>query len=207
VFDDRNRAHTQFWADTFKRHFKKSDGRVAGEVKFNSKEPVDFRRIARQVRGFDPDIVLVLANALDAAMVCQHLRTVGVKGRLAGSEWAVTKELRRLGGKSIHGFLIACNYPYGCQKSACLSFMERFRSRFGRDRTGLSWHGYNATSVAVQAMRLAIRNKQDVNKVLQQPRRYKGATSEIALDAYGDEHLPVVIAEVDGDGLRTVFSD
>lgn len=205
VYDDRNRAHSKVWADLFANWFEKEGGRLMGSVKFDSQDGPNYRQISQQIKAMNPDCVLVLANVLDTAMICQHLRAAGVKARIAGSEWSATKDLRRLGGKSIIGFLIASNHRFGYDVPQNADFHERFKRRFGRYPSGLSAHGYNATSVAIRALVIAGRENKSVNEVLQAPRTYKGVSGDFALDEFGDAHSKVHIGRMEGAQIAAVY--
>lgn len=207
VYDDRNRAHSKVWADLFANWFEKEGGRLMGSVKFDSQDGPNYRQISQQIKAMNPDCVLVLANVLDTAMICQHLRAAGVKARIAGSEWSATKDLRRLGGKSIIGFLIASNHRFDSPEEGFATFRQRFLVRYGRPPTSLSAHGYNAALVAVQALRLSIAEHEDINKILQQPRTYEVIGQDLAIDGYGDALSSVYVGEISDTEIRTVYSE
>lgn len=205
AYDDANRAHSKVWVDAFQRELEALGGRVLNTVVFNGQKGADYRAICRQVVAGRPDCVLVIANVLDTAMICQHLRAAGSKARITTSEWSATKDLWRLGGRCIDGLLIVSCHQYDSKVLSYVSFRERFSNRFGRQPTGLSAHGYNAMQVAIQAIKLAAEQNKTVNEVLRQPRTYPGVHGDIALDEYGEVDSKVYIGEIDGTQIRTVY--
>lgn len=54
--------------------------------------------LARQLLASRPDGILILANAVDTAMLCQHLRQLDPSLPLTTSEWAATEQLIEVGG-------------------------------------------------------------------------------------------------------------
>ncbi|WP_432736005.1 ABC transporter substrate-binding protein [Maridesulfovibrio sp. FT414] len=167
VWDRSNAPFTGPYKDSFLETFRENGGEVVGEVGYeSSKGPVDWQGIVDQLKGMQPDSVVVACAARDLAAFAQHLRLNGVDWNLFSSMWGYTKELIQTGGKSVEGIVFAVHFVEDRPEPGYAEFEERFISRFGWAPNFAAVFSYEAVRVFVHAVKKNGGSTKGLDKVL-----------------------------------------
>lgn len=203
VYDTSNRAHTESWLKCFRENFEGSGGRVVRSLPYDTRNAPDFLALARDVAAVKPDGLLILAGAADTAQICQQLRKLGSGARLLASEWSTTDELIEKGGKAVEGIRFFQTFDRNSRAQAWLDFRERYRRRFRRDPTFASVHAYDATCIALAALRDAPFPRR-VKKESLLLKSFQGVQREHRFDRFGDPEGAPFLMTVAGGEFRKV---
>lgn len=189
VYDLGNRSYTEKLYLHFKEALEKAGGSVVQTDTFTSGKNPDYTAIARRVGAAKPDVVLVVANAIDSAVMTQKLRNSGVDAPMALAHWAATDDLITNGGRAVEGVIYLDNYDRDSTDPAYTSMVRAFRDRFGYAPSFAAIHAYDATNMVIKAAG-SDAQRASMKAALLGMGRYDGIQGPIRLDKYGDTIRP-----------------
>ncbi len=192
-YDLSNRSHTEGWLNYFTAEFEALGGEVIAREAFFSGRVESFFELSASLLGRELDGVLILANALDTAMICQQFRKQGSDQALFGSEWSATRDLLSLGGRSVEGLTLFHTFDRNSSRSNFIAFKRRFFERFGYEPGFAATHGYDAVQTLVAALKL---NASGLKIALKSLGPVSGAQSQVQLDQFGDAHREFFLLQV-----------
>ena len=196
VLDTSNRAYTESWINDFEKSFESLGGEVIIKTEFRSSPEVDLATVARDALKSQPDGILILANSLDAALLCQQVRKLDPKVGLSTSEWAATERLVELGGRAVEGVLIAQFFDRGDQSSRYLIFKRAYIERYTREPGFPGVAGYDAVHATLSA--LATESNNGLKQAILSLATFEGVQGVIKMNQFGDS--------VRGTYLTTIYN-
>lgn len=185
VWDQRNRAHTATWLANFEQAFSELGGRVVTSLPFTTGDDISFAKLANQVANQPADALLILANAIDTGLLCQHLAKKGVQMPILTSEWSATPSIAAFGGRAVEGLVCLQTIDRKDQSPRFIAFRDAFIKRFGYEPGFAAVHSYDAASILLQALQ---RSKQpnEVIRYLKTEKNFSGLQGALTLDRQGD---------------------
>ncbi len=202
AIDVNNRAYTESWLADYRSAFTAGGGRLVDRVDFSSSGGVLFADLARRLLANKPDGILLLANAVDVAMLCQHLRKLDASIPITTSEWAATEQLIEVGGRSVEGIVIAQFLDRQSTQQAFLAFRQNYLDRFGKVPGFAGLTAFDATNVVLDAIELQTPG-QSLKQVLLARKAFPGTQSPVAFDAFGDtSHEAFLTTVKDGSFVK-----
>jgi branched-chain amino acid transport system substrate-binding protein len=185
AYDLNNQSYTQSWLDEYQAEFVRQGGEVVDRVGFASSASVRFPELAQALLASKPDTVLIVANSVDAAMLCQHLRRLDPAVAIATSEWAATEQLIELGGNAVEGLFVAQLFDRHSTLPASLEFNRNYLARFGKASGYGGLTAFDATNVALDAI-AAQKRGQTLKQALLARKTFAGVQGPLTFDDYGD---------------------
>jgi len=134
IYDLSNRAYTEGFFSNFKQEFEGLGGKVIHVETFTSGKDVDFVKSADLLIKPESDGILMVAGALDTAMICQRIRKAGSKIPILSSGWALAVEFLNDGGPTVEGVVFSQLFDRESRNKTYLEFRKRFEERFGERR-------------------------------------------------------------------------
>ncbi len=186
IYDTDNDAYTEtFWA-AFVETYQALGGRVVGEVRFSSGETLDFAPLVEELKTGDPGGVLIIASALDTALIAQHVRLRDWQVPLFGSGWAQTEALLHNGGRAVEGIEMVMNYDLHSRSPDFVDFQTRYRERFGYEPAFAAAQSYEAMMFLAAALEKTGGQAEGLPQALLETRDFEGLTGPVVLNEYGD---------------------
>jgi len=186
VYDVSNRAYSKGYFKNFSAEFEKSGGKIALAVPFKSGPDVHFDDLVHTLLQAKPDGLLIVAGALDTAMICQHIRMAGSKAPLISSGWAMTDDLLRHGGHAVEGILFSHLINTGSTRPSYLKFKADFRRRFGREPDFGAINAYDAAQVLFKALKKNGSSADSLKSNILKQKIFHGLQGDLHIDKYGD---------------------
>ena len=124
--DQLNRSYTDSWAQDFRAAYEALGGRVAQSISFRSGMVGDFAAVAHQAVAAKAEGILILANAADAAQLCQQIRLIDQHIALVSSEWSATERFIELAGPAAEGVITAQFVDRESEQQPYVSFRRLF---------------------------------------------------------------------------------
>jgi len=194
VFDTDNAAYSQSYRDAFAAVFQALGGQVTGEVSYSAAEEPDFEPLVTQLQAAtarlssrrSPDGLLIVAPALDTALIAQQTRLLDWEPALFASAWAQTEVLIQNGGRAVEGLETAIVFDVHSQAPAYRDFQARYQARFGRLPTFAAGEAYEAVRVLAAALEKTGGQAEGLPQALAQIRNFQGLIGNLSLDEYGD---------------------
>ena len=205
IYDLGNKAYTEDWVEHFEEIIEKHDGSVT-KVPFELSSETLFLDIARQAASSESQAIVILANAVDTAMICQQLAKSGVNTPKYATGWSYSDDLLHFGGKSVEGLAVIQSANLQAPKSQSVTdFMNQYKTRFSDIPNFPALHAYDATSIALEALKESSDPKLLRRKLLSMP-PFQGIQDQLAFDRFGDLKNPELYLARIIDG-KFVISD
>jgi len=184
IHDLKNRAYTESWLRDFTVEFQERGGSVV-PIAFESGPDVDFAAIARAVLGVQPDAILLIASALDAARVAQRIRENDSRILIFASQWASTARLIELGGNAVEEVVLHSYFDRESKAPGLLRLRQAYVQRFLREPDYAGVAAYDATH-AVLAGLARRQGEQSLRDTLLTGGPFPGAEEGVTFDRNGD---------------------
>ncbi len=203
VYDLSNRAYTEGYFSNFKSKFESMGGEFVRAVKISSGQEINFTNLAKALLGPDPDGLLIVAGALDTAMISQHIRMTDSKVPILSCGWAMTDDFLQHGGPAVEGVNFSHPLDKGSQHETYLGFKERFGKRFGHDPNFAAIKGYETAYVLLEALAKNDDPKKLKDTILDQE-VFQGIQGDFKIDKYGDPQRKLFLITVKDGQLKTL---
>jgi branched-chain amino acid transport system substrate-binding protein len=191
IYDKNNSSYTESWLYDFQRTFTGLGGRIKLVRTFSSGENAVFLGAVKELLTVKPDLVLIISNAFDAAMICQQIRKIDSRIPVVMSEWGSTEHFVELAGVAAEGVHVAQFLDRSDTSSRYEAFLGAYRKRFAHDPGFAGIAGYDAALVAIESM----------------AKRRPGQSLKEAILAIGSFHCVQQIINIDrfGEANRKTF--
>ncbi|KFB69815.1 ABC transporter substrate-binding protein [Candidatus Accumulibacter vicinus] len=195
AYDLNNRSYTERWLEAFRTTYEKGGGEVRGAIGFESSSETAFVQVARNLLATPADGVLIVANSMDTALLCQQIRKAGSRLPIIVSGWAGTERLLELGGRAVEGVMVAQNFDRESKAPAYQAFRQAYRERFRREPGFSGTMAFDAANIVMEALAQQP-DPRKLKATLQSVRRFQGVQEPILFDEFGDVireiHMTVV---------------
>ena len=185
VYDAQNKAYTESWFEDFKVEFTSLGGRIAGVSSFNSGPDVIFFDLAEESLAPGADGLVIIASAMDTAMICQQLRKMERKVPVAAAEWASTERLIDLGGAAVEGIIVSQFFDRDRDDPVFNDFGKAYRDRFSDDPGFAAVNAYDAALVLMEAMGRK-KDGESLKEAILRIGTFVGIQGPVTIDGYGD---------------------
>jgi len=203
IYDQSNSTYTESWLKDFVQEFERLGGKVVQTRPFRSGVDSAFSELAREVLADRPDVVLVISNAMDAALIYQQVRKISPREPLVASEWAATERFIELAGSAAEGAVISQFINRNDSSPRYTAFVNAYRGRFGQEPGFAGLAGYDAAQVALDA--LTHRNSgESLKEAIIRIANFQGAQQQIRIDRFGDAKRASFITEVRNGSYHTL---
>ncbi len=185
VYDCLNSAYTEEYLKNFKLAFENTGGKIILVKTFKSGEKSCFESLALSIVKQNPGALLIIANALDTALICQQIRKTGSKLPVISSGWAMTQDLIYNGGYAVEGIIFSQIINKASRNPEYLSFKKRFTERFGQEPDFAAIHAYVAAEILFKALSQND-DPRKLKKTILNIKRYNGIMGAFEIDKYDD---------------------
>lgn len=185
VYDLANQQYGQDWVGGFKRTFNRLGGEITGELTLSSTDKVNYAQLSEQILSTGATGVLLVAGAVDSAMLCQHLRKSGTPIAIFTSSWPVANEFIQLTGDAARGIVMSSPFFDDDPNPAFRTFRTKYSERFGNLPNYAAVYSYEAIYVIAAALETNDDPKHLKETILQR-KTFMGLTGSFEFDTYGD---------------------
>lgn len=215
IYDIGNQSFTETYLQNLQAEFTALGGEFAPALAFQS--GISDLRVLVQPLGQSVQAdaasaelarqsgVVLIASAVDTALLSQYLRQAGSQAQLFSSTWAQTPELLEKGGAAVDGMILAATYDPNDPSATYQEFARLYQDRFQRPPSLGSSHTYETIYVLAQALAQTNGEAAGLPQALLQVRDFPGVHSSITLDANGDVVRQVYIVQVVGSATERHF--
>ncbi len=185
TYDLRNKSYTENWLDSFRATYVQSGGEVVKVIGFESGGETTFLQLAQDLLAAPVDGVLIVANSVDTALLCQQIRKLGSRVPIISSEWAATERLIELGGKAVEGVIMAQNFDRNSIAPRYRAFYQAYRDRFHREPGFGGVIAFDAANVVLDALAQR-REGQSVKETVLAARHFEGVQEPMLFNEFGE---------------------
>ncbi len=185
TYDLRNKSYTENWLDSFRATYVQGGGEVVKVIGFESGGETTFLQLAQDLLAAPVDGVLIVANSVDTALLCQQIRKLGSRVPIISSEWAATERLIELGGKAVEGVIMAQNFDRNSIAPRYRAFYQAYRDRFHREPGFGGVIAFDAANVVLDALAQR-REGQSVKETVLAARHFEGVQEPMLFNEFGE---------------------
>jgi branched-chain amino acid transport system substrate-binding protein len=187
LVDLSNRVYSEPWRDAFFARLEGAGGRRGAEVTFTSGEVSSFGDLARRALSGAPGAVLIIANALDTAMLAQQLRRHDAEVQILATGWSFTDDLPQHGGSAVEGALFVHKGDPASAAPLAVRFRDLFTKRHGRPPSFAAIEAYDSVRIVAGALERDP-TREGVRREVLGMGTVHGLTEDFTLDRFGDAH-------------------
>jgi branched-chain amino acid transport system substrate-binding protein len=185
IYDVGNRSYTKSWLENFKAFFIKGGGEIVSTIPYNTKENNPFGEIAQKTLALDVNGILIIANSMDSALLCQQIRKKDKTVNITIADWGSTEQLLEFGGKAVEGVTVVQTFDREHSAPAYQAFRKAYIKQLGREPGFPGVNGYDAAHVVSTALKRQQRGE-DLRTTVLSIRRFEGLQGPLVFDDYGD---------------------
>ncbi|HEY1406471.1 MAG TPA: ABC transporter substrate-binding protein, partial [Spirochaetota bacterium] len=137
-----------------------------------------------------PDGVLIITGAIDAALLCQHIRKNNRSVRMYICGWAGSPDFINNGGKAVEGVLFAQNIDYSNTRPDYMTFVKKYRNLYGMQPNHGSVFSYEMTNILLMALKDGSRTSDEIRHSILTHDIYHGLQYDFSIDKNGDGDRP-----------------
>ncbi len=202
IYDLSNRAYTESWYDQLRSDFESLGGEVSA-ANYRSAPGYNFLELVKGVTKEEMDSLVILANAMDTAMISQQLKKMSWKKPVMVSEWATTKDLLEFGGAAVEGIEIFHSFDRNNKSSSYLQFSEKFLNRFGYSAGFASAYAYNAVNIILSTLKKNS-DQHNLKDNILAGGPYQGVQRTIQFNKFGDVMREYTLLKIHDGKLETL---
>lgn len=186
VRDVNNDAYSNPWEAAFVEEFERLSGHILSRLEYRELNAADLESLTERMTALQPDAILFISSARDAALLVRSLENAGIKSLLLSTAWAQTEAfLNDVGPLSERLIFAADNAPTDIT-TTLREFTWRYRKRFGIAPSFAAVRAYEAVHFLATAFNEAEGKRERFVERLMQPRIVDGLYGKIRIDAFGD---------------------
>ncbi|MEE4376003.1 MAG: ABC transporter substrate-binding protein [Candidatus Competibacteraceae bacterium] len=194
VYDLSNRSYTESWLNYFHLTFTQGGGELVTKIGFRSGEDTTFLQITRDLLATQPHGILIVANSVDSALLCQQIRKLNASVAIVISEWGATEQLLELGGKAVENVTAAQLFDRNNTEPSYQTFRNAYLKRFGQEPGFAGVTSFDAANVVLDA--LAAQPEQSLKKTILTTRHFQGIQHSLKFDDFGEAQRDIFITVV-----------
>ncbi len=191
IYDLSNSAYTEDWVHHFQEVLEQSGGTLVARIPFDLRSDTLFLDLVTEATEAKPQGILILANAVDTAMICQQLTKIGAKLPRYATGWSYSDDLIQFGGKSVEGLHIIQSANLQNPSPTMQRFVAAYRERFRSSPNFPALHAYDATRMILAILEKTT-DPQTIREELSKIENFAGLQSDLSLDRYGDLKRPLL---------------
>ena len=185
AYDLNNRAYTESWLHDFRETFAQGGGEVIEALGFESGDETALLPVARALLADPVDGVVLIANSVDTALLCQQIRKLDANVSIAVAEWGATERLVELGGRAVEGVTVTQSFDRNSAAPRYQEFRRVYLDRFGQEPGFAGTAAFDATQVVLEALAQR-RSGQSLKQAMLAARPFEGLQSPLNFDDFGD---------------------
>ena len=189
IYDLGNRAYTEDWIHHFQVALEQGGGSLIIRIPFDFHSDTLFLDLATQAAEANPQGLLILANAVDTAMICQQLAKIGADLPRYATGWSYSDDLIQFGGKSVEGLTIIRSADLQDPAPAMQNFVKAYQERFHNSPNFPALHAYEATRMILAILEKTT-DPQAIRKELLKLKQFSVIQTDLSVDRFGDLKHP-----------------
>ena len=185
IYDVGNQSYTTSWLENFRAVFTIGGGKIVSIIPYNTTENNPFEEIAQKALASDVNGILIVANSMDSALLCQQIRKMDKTVNITLADWGATEQLLEFGGKAVEGVTVVQTFDREHLAPAYQAFRKAYITQLGREPGFPGVNAYDAAHVVITALKHQQRGE-DLKTTVLAIRRFDGLQGPLVFDDYGD---------------------
>jgi branched-chain amino acid transport system substrate-binding protein len=166
----------------------------------------DFNSMITKIRQSNPDVITVISQAADAALIGKQIRQLGWNVKISYSGGAYSPQLINLGGAELEGAYIDAPFFVSANDAKGQEFVKEFEKRANYIAPAHAQYSYDATRLVLEAIERADKagalNRKKVRDEIVATKDFPGYSGPITFTPAGDVHKKYVILQIEGGKFK-----
>ncbi|OHD17637.1 MAG: hypothetical protein A2086_08240 [Spirochaetes bacterium GWD1_27_9] len=184
VYELSNRGFSESWFQNFKKQFENIGGKKTFEHSFTSQDNTSYLEIAQTLCADKSDVILIIAGAIDTAMLSQTIRKIDKNVKIISTGWACTEELIKNGGRAVEGIVMPQAFNTMSQNKKYLEFSEKYIKIYKKEANHSATSAYDAAKYLFETLSQLKDYKKLKDNLID--KKFDGLQGEIFVDKFGD---------------------
>ena len=189
IYDLGNKAYTEDWVNHFQGFFERDNGLKVVRVPFDIRSDTLFNELAARAAEANPQGILIIANAVDTAIICQQLAKLSIDLPRYAKGRSYSDDLVQFGGKSVERLTIIQSANVTGPAPAVQNFVEAYWQRFSAAPSFPALHAYDATRMLLSVLEKTT-DPGEVREEWLKIKSFAGLHFDISVDRYSDLKRP-----------------
>jgi len=184
-------------ATLFKKTFEENGGTMTAFETYTTGDR-DFSAQLTKIAASQPDILFLPDYYIDAALIAQQARRLGIKTQLIGSDAWSTPEIVKLGGGDLEGSYFCNHFSTQIATPAAQKFVADYQAKYGQPPDDVAALTYDAFGLLAEAIKKAgVTDRAAVRDALSKIPQYEGVTGVMRFEpGSGDPIKSAVILQI-----------
>ncbi len=204
IYDLGNRTFTENWLRQFRQAFEEGGGSIVAQKTFLSGKDTSSMDLAKDLLTNPIDGILIIANSMDSALLCQQIRKLNNKLPITLADWGATERLLELGGRAVEGVTVVQTFDRNSSHPSYVHYRKTYLDRFKREPGFPGVYAFDSANVILEALSRRKRG-QSLKEALLTIREFKGVQSHFSFDDFGDVRRAHVSMSVVKNGQFVVI--
>ncbi|MEX1118919.1 MAG: ABC transporter substrate-binding protein [Terrimicrobiaceae bacterium] len=197
IFLEEGNPYSQGLAASFRDHFVKGGGTIVAEKSFKAGD-LSFSEQLEVIKAASPEVIFLPSYYLEAALVIQQARGLGMEIPFLGGDGWDSMEFLRIGGEAVENCYSANHFSAQNELPENAAFIAAYRAKFGEPPPPLAALAYDAVRLGVDAIsRAASESRTAVQEALLTTTDFQGVTGPIRFGSNRNPDKPAVILRVE----------
>lgn len=169
----------------------------------------DYRTQLAKIKEKNPEVLFVVATHKEAAQMLRQMVELKFRPIMIGTSMFNDPTLVELAGDAAEGvyFTTGAGTAPGLKKKQD-DFKAAFKTKFGKEPAISADHFYDATNLAIEAIKAGGETGPEIDKAMSKIKDYVGVTGTITFDAIGDRIYSTTLKKVEkGKFVETGYID
>ena len=185
AYDLGNRSFCENWLENFTATFTAGGGEIVAGIGFRADGRRTFLAIAHELLAQDADGVLIIANSMDSALLCQQIRKLNTDIQITLADWGATERLLELGGNAVEGVTVIQTFDRDSNAPQYQEFRKAYIERYQREPGFPGVYSYDAIHVVLTALQVQ-KKDQSLKSAILAIRDFSGLQGDFSFDEFGD---------------------
>lgn len=197
IWDQSNAAYATALAEAFQVEHRARGGAIVRALPYTSGQVASFADLAAEALREETDGVLVVANAVDSATLCQQLRKLSASVRLFGADWGFTADVLAHGGAAVEGAVFTQKVDVEDTSPAYVAFKQAYTARYHRPVDFAAVLAWDAAQVVAEGLRRDA-TREGLRRAVLEIGTFHGLQGDFRIDKFGDvqrRHLVTTIRD------------
>lgn len=204
IYDVVNSSYSERRQAAFRETFEKYGGKVVSTFRFASGKDTVFLASARQMLASGPDLVLIVANPVDASSISQQLRKLKRDVVISLAEWASSERFIELTGSYAEGIYVSQFLNRNDTSNSYLDFHAEYKQRYGLEPGFSAVAGYDAAMIAITALTRQVASPRNAKETIVSIGRFQGLQGPITIDRFGDSQRSTFLSVIRNGKYQTL---
>lgn len=194
---EEGNPYSQGLASSFRDHYVKGGGMIVAEKTFKAGD-LAFVEQLEAIKAAGPEVIFLPSYYLEAALVIQQARGMGMEVPFLGGDGWDSIEFLRVGGGAVENCYSANHFSAQNELPENSAFIAAYRSKFEEPPPPLAALAYDAVRLGIDAIsRAGSESRASVQEALLATDGFQGVTGPIRFGQNRNPDKPAVILRVE----------